>query len=93
MNTSLGHVAGLALSLHLSLVAGVEHGLALPVAHLGAALLEEGVLDRGVDGVVGRPALGPPAIPPVAVVPSDDVQNFEVEDGENLEKRILYARC
>ena len=34
-NTFLGLVAGLALSLNLSLVARVEDCLALPVAHLG----------------------------------------------------------
>ena len=58
MKTSLGLVAGLALSLHLSLVAGIEDSLALPVAHLGAALLEESVLDRGVDRVVSCTTLG-----------------------------------
>ena len=57
-NTFLGLVAGLTLSLNLSLVAGVEDSLALPVAHLGAALLEESVLDRGVDRVVGCTTLG-----------------------------------
>ena len=57
LETFLGLVAGLALSLNLSLVAGVEDSLALPVAHLGAALLEERVLDCGVDGVVSRATL------------------------------------
>ena len=96
--TSLADVARLALCLHLSLVAGVEDRLALPVAHLGAALLEESVLDGGVDGVVRRPALWSPSVAAVSVVPSDlmsdvyqefinkpdNVQNLQLEDGENL---------
>ena len=57
MKTFLGHIAGLTLGLYLPLVAGIVDSLALPVADLGAALLEEGVLDSGVDCVVGRTTL------------------------------------
>ena len=57
LGTCLGFIAGLALGLDLSLVARVEHSFTLPVAHLGAALLEERVLDCGVDGVVSRATL------------------------------------
>ena len=69
LDTFLGLVAGLTLSLNLALVAGVEDGLALPVAHLGAALLEESVLDRGVDRVVSCTTLGAS----VAIVTSDSL--------------------
>ena len=65
--TFLRLVAGLTLGLNLSLVAGVEDRLALPVAHLGAALLEECVFDRSVDRVVSCTTLGAS----VAIVTSD----------------------
>ena len=69
--------------------------------YLGAALLEESVLDCGVDRVVGRTTLGAS----VAVVTSafilikinnnnnnnkpDDVQNSELEDAEDLNDENL----
>jgi len=59
---ALADVLRLTLSLDLSLVAGVEHCLALTVAHFAAALLKEGVLHCAVDCVVSCPTLGTLAI-------------------------------
>lgn len=54
---ALADVLRLTLSLDLALVAGVEHCLALTVAHFAAALLKEGVLHCAVDCVVSCPTL------------------------------------
>lgn len=59
---TLAHILRLALSLNLALVAGVEDGFALTVAHFAAALLKEGVLHCAVDSVIRCSTLGTFAI-------------------------------
>ena len=50
---ALGGKPRLALSLDLTFKGRVVDCLALPVAHLAAPLLEEGLKDRAVNSVVG----------------------------------------